>query len=254
MHRKLKEMQSSKVKTVWGVILGVIFAISLILVLFFTSMDITIYGNMPQSFVNECEKYGVLDDVGISSEEMADVTIGMFEYLRGNRDTLKDITATINGQPDTPFFNEKECLHMADCRELFLKGYALRTFCIVLCIVLLAVILIMFREELFYAWHVLASGVFRGTIGFIIVMALVAGLAASYFDQMFIMFHEVFFDNDLWLLDPTRDRLLMVMPTGYFVDCVKSIGLYFGIGLVILLVLSGSRLLYEKKLKSKKHI
>ncbi|MDO4939285.1 MAG: TIGR01906 family membrane protein [Lachnospiraceae bacterium] len=243
--------KDNRSKTIWGGILGVIFAISLIVVIFFTAMDITIYGNMPESFVQECEKYDVLDDVGISREDMSEVTVEMFEYLRDNRDSLEDVTATINGQPDTPFFNEKECLHMADCKGLFLKGYGLRTACIVICIVILLILFIMFRKDLQGMWHCLAAGTFRGTIGFIVLLAAFAGLAYCYFDRMFIMFHKIFFDNDMWILDPTKDRLLMVMPTGYFIGCVKSIGLYFGIGLVILLVASSLRLSYEKKIKDR---
>ena len=116
-----------------SITLSVIFSIALILVLFLTSMDITIYGNMPDDFVDECVKYEVLDDVGISQLELTKVSEEMFEYLRGNHDTLTDITATINGVPDTPFFNEKECLHMDDCRKLFTGGYDLRRACLIIC-------------------------------------------------------------------------------------------------------------------------
>lgn len=240
-------MQNSKGKTTIGIILGAVFAAAFIIVMFFTSMELTIYGEMPDSFVNECEKYGALDDVRISREDMAVVTVGMFEYLRDNRDTLEDITATINGQPDTPFFNEKECLHMADCKKLFLGGYKLRGICIAVSIAMLLIIFIMFRRDIGKALHCLASGVLYGTIGFIGIFIILGTCMAANFDRYFTLFHLIFFDNDLWLLDPTKDRLLMVMPTGYFTDCVKSIAVYFGLGLAVLLALSILRLIYEKK-------
>lgn len=234
------------------IILSIIFAVSLIIVIFFTAMDLTIYGDMPHTFVNECVKYEVLDDVGITEEDLSEVTVQMFEYLRGNRENLSDIKTTINGQPDTNFFNEKECLHMADCRKLFTKGYALRRYCLMLCAVLLAAILLINRKDIQTAWHCLAAGTLSGTIGFVAVLAILGSLIAANFQKYFTMFHLIFFDNDLWLLDPTKDRLLMIMPEGYFMDCVKTIALYFTLGLAILLIVSILRLKQEKK-KSKKN-
>ncbi len=241
-------MQKSSGKNIVGIILAVIFAISLIVVIFFTSMELTIYGELPDSFIRECEKYGCLEQVGISKEDMAPVTVGMFEYLRGNRESLEDITATINGQPNTPFFNEKECLHMADCKKLFSGGYRLRGICLAVCLVMLIIIFLMFRKDLLGAWHCLAVGTLYGTLGFIGLAILSGVLFATDFNRYFTLFHLIFFDNDLWLLDPAKDRLLMVMPEGYFMDCVKSIALYFGIGLSVLLIASILRLVYEKKI------
>lgn len=239
-------MQTGNHKKTPGIILSVIFVISLIIVMFFSAMEMTIYGSLPDTFLDECEKYGCLKAVGISREDMSGITVDMFEYLRDNRDTLEDITATIKGQPDTPFFNEKECLHMADCKGLFMGGYRLRGWCIAVCIAALAAVLIMFRRKLHDAIYCLATGVLYGTLGFTGLAVIIGSLVAADFNRYFVMFHLIFFDNDLWLLDPTRDRLLMVMPEGYFMDCVRSIGLYFGIGMVILLAAAILCLVYEK--------
>lgn len=236
-------MQTAKTKTTktLATILSVIFALSLIVVLFLTSMDIVIYGNMPDWFVSECEKYDTLTQVGIEKEDLEHVTTDMFEYLRGNRDTLEDITATIHGEPNTPYFNEKECMHMSDCQKLFTAGYALRRWCIVICVVLLAVIIFISKQkdkEKSGALCSLAMGTLIATIGFIVIFGILAVLVAKDFYKYFTLFHLTFFDNDLWILDPTKDRLLMIMPEGYFIDCVKYIGIIFAAFLIILLVAS----------------
>lgn len=229
-----------------AITIGILFSLSLIVALFLTSFDIVIYANMPDSFVNECVKYDVLDDVGISRADLADVTTEMFEYLRGNRESLADITTTINGQPDTPFFNEKECMHMADCKELFTKGYNLRRTCLFVAAGLLVILLLMFRENFSAVLHSLAVGMLTAVITFILLLGAAAALVVTSFNKYFTLFHEIFFDNDLWLLDPSKDRLLMIMPTGYFVDCVTKIGIVFGVMLIILLVLAIIRLVHEK--------
>lgn len=40
------------------------------------------------------------------------------------------------------------------------------------------------------------------------------------FDDWFTVFHLVFFDNDLWLLDVERDRLIQMFPLEFFQDVV----------------------------------
>jgi len=234
-------------KKIIGIILGILFSFALITAIFFTSMDIVIYGNMPGSFVDECIRYDVLGDVGITEEELADVSEEMFEYLRGGRDSLADITATIHGQPDTPFFNEKECLHMADCRKLFLAGYSLWRWSAIAAGTILIILLLMFRKELGAALHCLAAGLLAGAGIMAVAAGTLAILVSRNFDKYFTMFHLIFFDNDLWILDVNTDRLLMIMPTGYFVDCVTQIGLIFGISILVLLALAAARLIYERK-------
>lgn len=45
---------------------------------------------------------------------------------------------------------------------------------------------------------------------FILFMIFIA------FDQVFYLFHEVFFRNDLWLFDPLTDPVITVLPQGFF--------------------------------------
>ncbi|HSN67432.1 MAG TPA: DUF1461 domain-containing protein, partial [Fusibacter sp.] len=42
------------------------------------------------------------------------------------------------------------------------------------------------------------------------------------FDWAFRKFHEIFFTNDLWLLDPKTDRLIQMMPLEFFIDFTKQ--------------------------------
>ncbi len=48
---------------------------------------------------------------------------------------------------------------------------------------------------------------------------LALGLGALFaFDQLFLQFHLLSFANDFWLLDPTRDYLIMLFPQGFWYD------------------------------------
>lgn len=245
-------------------ILGLIFAIALIAACFLSSFDLLIYGDDPGFFVRECEKFDCLKDVGIEKADLEYVTVEMFDYLKGRRESLSDIYTTINGEPDTAYFNEKECRHMADCQKLFIGGMKIRTSCIYVCI---AMILILFAinyaqirknaekaaERLAEAakdtLSNLAHGMIAGTIEFFAVLAVLGLLVAGNFEKYFTMFHLIFFDNDDWILDPTKDRLLMIMPEGFFMDCVKYIAIIFAVMLIILLAASVVYIKYEKKQK-----
>jgi integral membrane protein (TIGR01906 family) len=38
------------------------------------------------------------------------------------------------------------------------------------------------------------------------------------FDGLFLLFHYVSFSNNLWILDPSKDYLIMMFPEGFFND------------------------------------
>lgn len=43
-------------------------------------------------------------------------------------------------------------------------------------------------------------------------------LAVS-FDRMFVLFHELFFNNDAWLFNPSTDPIIMALPQEFFMYC-----------------------------------
>ena len=65
------------------------------------------------------------------------------------------------------------------------------------------------------------------TIGLIVAFGL---LALAGFEAMFTIFHQISFANDLWLLDPRRDYLLMLFPLGFWFDAAMTVALRAGGG------------------------
>lgn len=63
------------------------------------------------------------------------------------------------------------------------------------------------------------------TAGGVIAVCVVLGiLAATRFSGMFEAFHRLFFDNDLWLLNPAQDALIRVMPEKFFMNMALGVG------------------------------
>ena len=86
-------------------------------------------------------------------------------------------------------------------------------------------------------WKRLLPKSFLITIGSFIGITLAAGvLFMTDFHRYFMIFHEIFFKNDLWLLDPDTDLLIRMLPEGFFFDMVARIGIILGGAMVLLLL------------------
>ncbi|MCC5894789.1 MAG: TIGR01906 family membrane protein [Alkalibacterium sp.] len=44
-------------------------------------------------------------------------------------------------------------------------------------------------------------------------------LLAINFDRMFVIFHELFFNNDAWLFNPSTDPIILALPQEFFMYC-----------------------------------
>ena len=54
------------------------------------------------------------------------------------------------------------------------------------------------------------------------------------FNKYFTHFHEIFFNNDLWLLNPETDVLIQMLPLEFFTNIsVAVVGTFLGIMSII---------------------
>ena len=63
-------------------------------------------------------------------------------------------------------------------------------------------------------------------------------MGMSDFTLLFTRFHHLFFDNDLWILNPMEDNLINVMQEDVFADAAVTLGSIWGGIAVILAALS----------------
>lgn len=207
-------------KTYLSWLLGLICAFSLMIVFLITSVEAVAYWT-PHYYENEYTRYQVADDVHMEMDDLLYVTDEMMEYLRGSRDDL-NIDTVVDGTP-REFFNAREKAHMADVRNLFLEGLALRRLCLFLAAASVA-LLALFKVPL---KHLLPRMLCAGTVLFLGVTALLAGIISTDFTKYFIIFHKIFFTNDLWQLDPRTDLLINIVPEPFFMDTAARIGITF---------------------------
>lgn len=209
--------------------LGILCAFALMITFLITSVEAVTYWT-PGYYEKEYAKYNVTEDVKMEMEDLLDVTHEMMAFLRGNRPDLH-VPTIVDGQP-REFFNEREIAHMEDVRGLFLSAIALRRICLAVmaaCVLLLLAL----RADV---KRVLPKMLCIGTGLFFAVLAVLAGIISTDFTKYFIIFHEIFFSNDLWMLDPRTDLLINIVPEPFFVDTAARIGVTYGISVLLLFV------------------
>lgn len=196
------------------------------------SIWIAVYGDSNYRFYKkEYQKYEVTKDLDMKIDQVMYVTDHMMDYLIGKEEKLSVITK-IDGT-DKDFFNERDRLHMADVRNLFLGGIKVGIGCMVLAVVILGV---MAKKEkdwkrLFFKTYTMAIA------AWIIVCALLGIAFYVDFTTCFTIFHKIFFTNDLWLFDPATDYMIRMLPEGFFSDMVIRIAEVFGAALLGLWVI-----------------
>lgn len=201
---------------------GIIMAFCLMIILFVTSVEAVTYWT-PGYFEKEYAKHNVLDNLPpMSMEDLLEVTGQMMDYLKGNRADLH-ITTTIGGE-QREFFNQREIAHMEDVQMLFLKAISIRRICLALSITLLLFMALTKARMRRALWPSLCigTGLFFGAI------TALALIISTDFTKYFIMFHHIFFTNDLWILDPDTDLLINIVPEGFFMDTAGRIAFLFG--------------------------
>ena len=157
--------------------------------------------------------------IGISEEALTRVTEALVTHIDKGTGDLKNVEK-VNGE-DVIFYNEKEQHHLHDI-QILVK--AARKFLILVNIGMVLALIVVWLIDKSDKKQFLVS-ITRSFKSAVIASLIALGtLVALYFidfDWAFRKFHEIFFTNDLWLLDPKTDRLIQMMPLEFFIDFTK---------------------------------
>jgi integral membrane protein (TIGR01906 family) len=228
--------------SIFFVSLAVIFLLAFILLL--TCIEISAFDL--NFYSAEYEKLKRPEAIGISEQELMEVTQALLDYIRGKRPDL-NVKAVIKGQ-ERYVFNQREIAHMIDVRELFMKGYQLRRVLIIGFIFFLIILYILTKADMI-RW------LFKAYLLLLMFLVLIGGALLVLINEDFTpywnYFHYIFFDNDLWLLNPQTDILIQIVPEQFFYDIVIRIITHFILGMLAVGVLLGGICVWLERLKWK---
>lgn len=230
-------MNSDTGKTKTGFLygIGIVCAFCLMITFLITAVEAVAYWT-PGYYEKEYTKYDVLDDLPeMTMEDLLTVTDEMMAYLRGRRDDLHVFT-TMGGEY-REFFTEREIAHMEDVRGLFIGGLWLRR---------IGLLVVALSAAWLYFWQkkdsqkrrrllarVIPASLCLGTGIFFAAALVLIGIISTDFSKYFIVFHHIFFNNDLWLLDPRVDMLINIVPEPFFMDTAFRIAVVFAVLIIV---------------------
>lgn len=127
----------------------------------------------------------------------------------------------------TPVLNEREQAHMADVRTVF-RGLW------ILAAISLAVLVVASRgRDRARMWR----AVRRGALGLTVGVVILGAVALVAFDQLFELFHRIFFPAGSYLFDPATDRLVQLFPFQFWEETATVVGIVIiGASLVVAFV------------------
>ena len=139
-----------------------------------------------------------------------------------------DFAVQIDG---TPVLNEREQAHMADVRTVFRGLWVLAIASVVLLVASTR------RRDRARTWRAVRAGALGLTVG--TVLLGVVGLVA--FDQLFSVFHEIFFAAGSYLFDPATDRLVQLFPFAFWDETSLVVGAVIIASSLIVAFIAGRR-------------
>ena len=173
------------------------------------------------------DKYSVSQTTGLSPSELDKAARGLIDYFNSDDETIS-LTVMKDGEPLT-LFNEREVAHLRDVKGLFQMVYRVLLGTLVYALVYAGLSLFLWKDRRRPAWGLVGGS----CLTLVLMLALGLGTLLN-FDRLFRQFHLISFANDLWLLDPTSDYLIMLFPQGFWYDTAIFCAMATAAGAVIL--------------------
>ncbi|MBQ7063382.1 MAG: TIGR01906 family membrane protein [Firmicutes bacterium] len=217
----------------WALAASFIASLALLVILFLTSFQSVIFN---RGFVDrEMQKYKVADSIGMDQPSLMVLYDEMLKYLEDKREDL-NIRVVRYGQEQDAFY-EKELLHMVDVKGLFVAGFKIRNYAIPLALgLILVVCLVKSRGK--HVAGALPRGFLAASVVFLLIVTVLGVALTADFERAFILFHEIFFTNDLWQLNYQTDLLMNIVPEVFSRDVAIHTVIRFTIVFVLMIAAS----------------
>lgn len=213
-------------KQIKAAVIGFLFFVGLLL----TVVDWVAFD--PNLFLSSYRKENTMEVIGMSESDLMKSSNALLDYLRDKRSDIV-VNATVNGFSRN-VFDERETKHMVDVKNLYQAAVKVRWFCLI--VVVLAFVLEKVKKD--SLWALGRESFKSGLLVFGLLLMGILMYALLDFYSFWMNFHYLFFDNDLFLLDPNVSLMINMFPESFFFGMViRIIGLVGVLVLVLALVL-----------------
>ena len=165
-------------------------------------------------YKNGFEKYNVSQTTGLAEAELEKAATGLINYFNSDEEHIS-LTVIKDGKP-FKLFNQQEVAHLKDVKGLVRLDYRLLLGTAIYIGAYAGICLFWRKRRRRLAWGVVGGS----SIALGMMLALGIGSMVLDFGQLYTQFHLFAFTNELWMLDPTKDYLIMLVPEGFQYDMV----------------------------------
>ncbi len=184
-------------------IINIILALALMLFIISASVAVTL--NFKPLYYADIDFLSIPEMSGYSEEE-----------IRENYDVLisyNNLWGAKTLEFPTLDMSETGRIHFEEVKAVFVFFEYLA---IVSCLAVLAGAI--YRRYVKSHWYLLLGGILT------VAIPAVAGiLIALNWQRVFVLFHEIVFDNDYWVFDPATDPVITILPNEFFMHCAIMI-------------------------------
>ena len=195
--------------------------------------------NDPGLYRNGFQRYHVAARSGISDTDLLVIGADLRRYFNTGAEPLA-VRAPIYGI-EQDVFNQREIAHMYDVKHLVRGTYWVAAGAGLWILATLAWAFVARRNQWLRNASRLAIWGGAVTVGAVVGVGIVA---IGSFEQLFLLFHQLSFANDLWMLDPRTDYLLILFPGGFWFDATMRVALTSILGALLLISIGGTVLGY----------
>ena len=180
-------------------------------------------------------KYNTSARTNLPPAELTKTARAFIDYFDSDDEWLA-VTVTDRTGRTFALFNERELLHMRDVKGLFRLVWWIMIGSGLWIVAYLTARILRFGPP---AVPDLRRLLVWGGVATLALVAFLGGLATLDFETVFLQFHLLSFSNDLWLLDPRRDYLIVLFPGEFFFEATLAIAGLTIAGALALIGLAG---------------
>ncbi len=199
----------------------------------FLTTNIRLLANAPVVYNYAFDRYNAEDATGLSRPDLDSTAGALRQYFNNNEKTF--FHTVTEGGLQGPVFGARETRHMEDVKQLFVWVNRIQE---------ASVIFVLAYVISFFIWsrdgnvRQLAQQSLGGLMLGLLAVGGVGVFAAFGFDAAFTRFHQVFFSNDFWQLNPQTDHLVQMFPEPFWRDMAIVLGVMCAIESVLVAAVS----------------
>jgi integral membrane protein (TIGR01906 family) len=158
-------------------------------------------------------KYGISEVTNMERAQLSEIARRLVDYFNSKVETPQMNVVNQYGE-EFELFHDYELIHLRDVKSLFQLDHRVQEASLGY-VVIYSVLFLLWRKG---RWQNLAKEVGWGCALTLALMAAL-GIASIFgFEQLFVQFHIVAFSNPYWMLNPSRDYLIMLFPEDFWRD------------------------------------